>query len=84
MPSQWPVGLEQVVKELESKGVKIHTFTRYYFGPQSRNGLIFGYGAVDIERMTVGLRALRAQLKKTSAPRAALGHEALPKSLILG
>jgi GntR family transcriptional regulator/MocR family aminotransferase len=42
--------------------VKIHALSRYYIGPQTRAGLIFGYGAVGISEITRGLSVLRKVL----------------------
>lgn len=42
--------------------VKIHTFSRHYLGPQTKKGLIFGYGAVHLPQMNRGLSFLRKAL----------------------
>jgi GntR family transcriptional regulator / MocR family aminotransferase len=59
-----PRDLELVTADLLQKNVQIHTFSRYYFGAQTRAGLIFGYGAVDLADMTQGLSAVRAALQR--------------------
>jgi hypothetical protein len=41
----------------------MHTFSRYFLGPQTRTGLIFGYGAADLLEMKHGLSALRKVLQ---------------------
>jgi GntR family transcriptional regulator/MocR family aminotransferase len=51
-----------VAEVLLQDNVKIHAFSRYYLGPQTRAGLIFGYGAVDLPEMNRGLSALRNAL----------------------
>jgi GntR family transcriptional regulator/MocR family aminotransferase len=53
--------LDLVTKNLLQHNVKIHAFSRYYLGPQTKSGLIFGYGAVDLPEMRLGLAALRKQ-----------------------
>jgi len=53
-----------VAKALLQNNVKIHAFSRYYLGPQTRTGLIFGYGAVDLPEMRQGLASLRKALQK--------------------
>jgi GntR family transcriptional regulator / MocR family aminotransferase len=53
--------VEQVLLQ---KNVKIHALRRYYLGPQTRAGLIFGYGAVDLPGINRGLSALRKALQK--------------------
>jgi len=45
--------------------VKIHSLSRYYLGPQTRAGLIFGYGAVGIAEINRGLSAMRKALTST-------------------
>jgi GntR family transcriptional regulator/MocR family aminotransferase len=54
---------DQMTEVLLRNNVKIHALSRYYFGPQTRTGLIFGYGAVDLPEMTRGLRLLRTALQ---------------------
>jgi GntR family transcriptional regulator / MocR family aminotransferase len=56
--------LERVAEALVADGVKIHTLNRYYLGPATRAGLIFGYGAPDVAQMNRGLRALRRALQQ--------------------
>jgi GntR family transcriptional regulator/MocR family aminotransferase len=54
--------LEQVTESLLSHNVKMHTFQRYFFGPSTKTGLIFGYGAVDLLELRQGLTLLRKVL----------------------
>lgn len=54
--------LDGAARALASRGVKIHTLRRYYLGPPSRPGLVFGYGAVDVNQIERGLAALREAL----------------------
>jgi GntR family transcriptional regulator/MocR family aminotransferase len=56
--------LDRVAEALAQHHVKIHAFSRYYLGPQTRAGLIFGYGAVDLPEMNRGLHSLRAALQR--------------------
>jgi len=56
--------LERVAEALVADGVKIHTLNRYYLGPATQAGLIFGYGAPDVAQMNRGLRALRRALQQ--------------------
>jgi GntR family transcriptional regulator/MocR family aminotransferase len=55
--------LDVVAEVLLQNNVKIHSFSRYYLGPQTRAGLIFGYGSVDLPAMNRGLSALRNALQ---------------------
>jgi GntR family transcriptional regulator/MocR family aminotransferase len=54
--------LESVVDRLQRRNVKVHTLRRYYMGPQTEAGLVFGYGAVDLAEMRRGLALLRQAL----------------------
>jgi GntR family transcriptional regulator / MocR family aminotransferase len=56
--------LEHVTEALLRHNVKMHTFSRYFVGPQTRTGLIFGYGAADLSEMKQGLSALRKVLQR--------------------
>jgi GntR family transcriptional regulator/MocR family aminotransferase len=54
--------LDRAAEDLLRHNVKIHALSRYYIGPRTRSGLIFGYGAVGIPEMNRGLSALRKVL----------------------
>ncbi|HEV2677459.1 MAG TPA: PLP-dependent aminotransferase family protein [Aliidongia sp.] len=56
--------LDRVTETLLKSDVKIHAFSRYYLGPPTMAGLIFGYGAVDLPEMERGLAALREALRR--------------------
>jgi GntR family transcriptional regulator/MocR family aminotransferase len=56
--------LDGVAEALLRNNVKIHTFSRYYLGPQTKAGLIFGYGAVNLSDMKQGLSSLRKALQR--------------------
>jgi GntR family transcriptional regulator/MocR family aminotransferase len=58
-----PLDLDLVAEALQRDNVKMHAFSRYYLGPRTRAGLIFGYGAVDLPEMSRGLSALRNALQ---------------------
>jgi GntR family transcriptional regulator / MocR family aminotransferase len=57
------VDLDVVAEVLLQNNVKIHSFSRYFLGAQTRAGLIFGYGSVDLPEMNRGLSALRNALQ---------------------
>jgi GntR family transcriptional regulator / MocR family aminotransferase len=59
-----PRDLDHLAEALLQDDVKIHTFSRYYLGPQTRAGLVFGYGAVDLPEMVRGLGVLRTALRR--------------------
>jgi GntR family transcriptional regulator/MocR family aminotransferase len=58
-----PLDLDRVAERLLPQHVKIHSLSRYYLGPPTRSGLIFGYGAVDLTEMHRGLSSLRKALR---------------------
>ena len=51
--------LEAVSGVLGRQQIKIHTLSRYYLGPQSQSGLVFGYGTVDLPEIRRGISMLR-------------------------
>jgi GntR family transcriptional regulator/MocR family aminotransferase len=54
--------VEIVADTLLQQNVKIHALSRYFFGPQTKAGLIFGYGTVDLPEIRRGLSVLRRAL----------------------
>jgi GntR family transcriptional regulator / MocR family aminotransferase len=54
--------VEQMSAELAKSQVNIHSLHRYYSGRERQQGLIFGYGAVDLPQIRKGLGALRKAL----------------------
>jgi len=59
-----PLDLDRVAEDLLQDNVKLHSFSRYYLGPRTRAGVIFGYGAVDLPEMQRGLSLLRKALQR--------------------
>jgi GntR family transcriptional regulator/MocR family aminotransferase len=55
---QAPVDLEDIARRAQGKGVMIHTLSRYYLGPETQRGFVFGYGAVDPAEIKYGLSVL--------------------------
>jgi GntR family transcriptional regulator / MocR family aminotransferase len=55
------VDLEAAVRGL-GRSVKLHTLGRYYVKESLRQGLVFGYGVVDLPEIERGLAALRGVL----------------------
>jgi GntR family transcriptional regulator / MocR family aminotransferase len=55
---------DAVANSLLQANVKIHSLSRYYLGPKTRTGLVFGFGAVDLPEMTRGLSLLRKSLQR--------------------
>ena len=56
------IDFEQVACDLAQKGVKIHALGRYFLGPRTKAGLVFGYGGVDLPGIDRGLSVLRNAL----------------------
>jgi GntR family transcriptional regulator/MocR family aminotransferase len=56
--------LDRVSETLLQRNLKIHTLGRYYAGPPTRAGLIFGYGVVDSSEIKTGLAWLRKTLAR--------------------
>jgi GntR family transcriptional regulator / MocR family aminotransferase len=57
-----PHDLDTVSDVLARQQIKIHTLSRYYLGPQSQSGLVFGYGTVDMPEIRRGIAMLRKAL----------------------
>jgi GntR family transcriptional regulator/MocR family aminotransferase len=62
--ARMPLDLEQATQTLLQSNVKLHSFSRYFLGRESRTGLIFGFGSVDPGAIDRGLSALRKALAK--------------------
>jgi GntR family transcriptional regulator/MocR family aminotransferase len=60
--STQPHRLERVTARLLESNVHLHSFERYFFGAPTSEGLVFGYGAVDLKDIEQGLKALRRVL----------------------
>jgi GntR family transcriptional regulator/MocR family aminotransferase len=55
--------LEAVADDLLQQHVKIHTLSRYFLGPSTQVGLVFGFGTVDLPEIRRGVSALRKALQ---------------------
>jgi GntR family transcriptional regulator / MocR family aminotransferase len=56
------VDVERVADALGRQEIKLHSLSRYFQGPQTRTGLVLGYGAADLPELKRGLVALRKVL----------------------
>ena len=54
--------LERVTDDLLRRQVKVHSFSRYYLGPQTKAGLILGYGTAGLPELNYGIACLRKAL----------------------
>lgn len=54
--------LEGVCAKLLETNVHLHSFERYFFGEPTLDGLVFGYGTVDLKAIRQGLKILRRVL----------------------
>jgi GntR family transcriptional regulator/MocR family aminotransferase len=59
-----PLDLEGIARRAQGKGVMIHTFSRYYVGPENQAGLVFGYGVTDPTDIKYGLSVLTQLLTR--------------------
>jgi GntR family transcriptional regulator / MocR family aminotransferase len=59
------VDLERVAEALLDHNVKIHSLSRYFLGPQTQAGLIFGLGTVDLADIRRGMSVLRKAVSTT-------------------
>jgi GntR family transcriptional regulator/MocR family aminotransferase len=57
-----PLNLDDVVQNLSSNNVKLHTLGRYFLAAPTHVGLVLGYGAVDLGQIRQGVSLLRAAL----------------------
>ena len=58
------VDVEAAAEALNRSSVKIHTLGRYHLGEAPRQGLVFGYGAVDLPEISRGLELLQRTLSR--------------------
>ena len=54
-----PLDLEVVTRVLLDNNVKLDTHSRYYLGEQTKTGLVFGYGKVDLVEIGKSIPLLR-------------------------
>jgi GntR family transcriptional regulator/MocR family aminotransferase len=54
--------VQRVTKRLLESNVHVHSFERYFFGAPTSEGLVFGYGTVDLKGIEKGLEALKRVL----------------------
>lgn len=54
--------LKRATASLLESNMQLHSFERYFHGAPTAEGLVFGYGAVDLKGIEQGLKALRQVL----------------------
>jgi hypothetical protein len=59
------VDLEGTVEKLAANNIQLHTFSRYYLGPQTRQGLIFGLGVASAGELRRALCTLQNGLHRS-------------------
>jgi len=57
-----PVPLERVTRELLRHQLRLHSVNRYFAGPETLSGLVFGLGAVAVPEIERGVALLRRAL----------------------
>jgi GntR family transcriptional regulator/MocR family aminotransferase len=50
---------DRIAASLGEKNVQIHSLRRYFLGPKSINGFVFGYGAVSADQIRDGIKTMR-------------------------
>jgi GntR family transcriptional regulator/MocR family aminotransferase len=65
-----PLDLDDIARRAQAKGVMVHTLSRYYLGPETQAGFVFGYGVTDRAEITYGLSVLRQLLLHHRSKRA--------------
>lgn len=63
------LNLERATEKLAGNHIQLHTFSRYYLGPQTRQGLIFGLGAAPPNDLRRALSALQEALPQPARVR---------------
>jgi GntR family transcriptional regulator / MocR family aminotransferase len=58
------IDLETTVEGLPDASMKLHTLRRYHVSSSPRQGVVFGYGAVDLPDIERGLAVLRKVLSR--------------------
>jgi GntR family transcriptional regulator/MocR family aminotransferase len=61
------VDLDLLADALLQHNVKIHALSRYFLGPQTQAGLVFGYGTVDLAEIRRGISMLSRVLQDETA-----------------
>jgi len=51
--------LDDVADRMSQHGVQLHSLARYHLGPPARTGLVFGFGAADLDDIRRGLALQR-------------------------
>jgi len=62
-----PRDLDAVTAALLGRQIKLHALSRYYLDRPTHSGVIIGYGAADLNEISLGLSSLRALLADTAA-----------------
>jgi GntR family transcriptional regulator / MocR family aminotransferase len=56
--------LERAAEKMAAANIQLHTFSRYYLGPQTQRGFIFGLGAAQPSELRRALAALYSALSE--------------------
>jgi GntR family transcriptional regulator/MocR family aminotransferase len=63
------VAFESVSEKLLSQNIRLHTLSRYYLGPEDRQGFVFGFGVSSLAEISAGLGTLKDILQADSRGR---------------
>jgi GntR family transcriptional regulator/MocR family aminotransferase len=60
--STGPAPLDQITRELARHQIHVHDLSRYFLGPPTQSGLVFGFGVLEPAEIQKGIAALRRAL----------------------
>jgi GntR family transcriptional regulator/MocR family aminotransferase len=52
------IDCEAVSEALARRGIMIHSLARYFLGPATRSGFVFGYAAAEVNSLRIAVAAL--------------------------
>jgi GntR family transcriptional regulator / MocR family aminotransferase len=62
--------VDRAVASLRDQNIRLHTLERYFLATEDvRRGIVFGYGAANIQQIDAGIAALRTALQGQKRPR---------------
>jgi GntR family transcriptional regulator/MocR family aminotransferase len=67
-----PFDLERTTESLLAQNVKMHSFRRYFLGTPTHEGVVLGFGALEVQGIERGIALLRRSLAQLRASRSKL------------
>lgn len=56
------IDCDAVSRNLAKDGIMVHSLSRYFLGPPTRDGIVLGYGAADFDLIRTTVQAITGQL----------------------